>query len=113
MKLAETFPGVKLVSFGSSDDVFGDMIEATRNGTIDGFVDDDVALIPLGDEPDFDIAFTIDTRNRWGVGVKPGNDELREDINRVLDAAIVDGRLQAIWSEWMPSLPFPLTPTAE
>lgn len=113
MKLAETFPGVKLVSFGSSDDVFGDMIEATRNGTIDGFVDDDVAMIPLGDEPDFDIAFTIDTRNRWGVGVKPGNDELREGINRVLDAAIVDGRLQAIWNEWMPSLPFPLTPTAE
>jgi len=113
MKLAKTFPGVKLVPFGSSDDVFGDMIEATRNGTIDGFVDDDVAMIPLGDEPDFDIAFTIETQNRWGVGVKPGNDELREGINRVLNAAIADGRLERIWNEWMPELPFPLTASAE
>ena len=113
MKLAATFPGVKLVSFGSSDDVFRDMIEATRNGTIDGFVDDDVAMIPLADEPDFDMAFTIETRNRWGVGVKPGNDELREGINRVLDEAIKDGRLQQIWNEWMPTLPFPLKPSGE
>lgn len=107
MKLAETFAGVKLVPFGSSDDVFGDMIEATRNGSIDGFVDDDVAMIPLGDLPEFDVAFTIETRNRWGVGVKPGNDELREAINGQLDAAIADGRLKAIWQEWMPALPFP------
>lgn len=107
MKLAETFPGVELVSFGASDDVFGDMIEATRNGTIDGFVDDDVVTVPLGDEPDFDVAFTAQTRNRWGVGVKPGNDELRESINRVLTGAIADGRLEKVWHEWMPLLPFP------
>lgn len=109
MSLAETFPGVKLVSFGSSEDVFGDMIEATRNGSIDGFVDDDVAMIPLGDEPDFDVAFTIETRNRWGVGVKPGNDELREAINSALNGLIADGRLKATWEEWIPLLPFPLT----
>ena len=108
MKLAETFPGVELVSFGASDDVFGDMIEATRNGTVDGFVDDDVVTVPLGDEPDFDVAFTAQTRNRWGVGVKPGNDELREAINGALDAAIADGRLEAVWKEWMPLLPFPM-----
>ena len=108
MKLAETFPGVELVSFGASDDVFGDMIEATRNGTVDGFVDDDVVTVPLGDEPDFDVAFTTQTRNRWGVGVKPGNDELREAINGALDAAIADGRLEAVWKEWMPLLPFPM-----
>ena len=108
MKLAETFPGVELVSFGASDDVFGDMIEATRNGTVDGFVDDDVVTVPLGDEPDFDVAFTAQPRNRWGVGVKPGNDELREAINGALDAAIADGRLEAVWKEWMPLLPFPM-----
>lgn len=108
MKLAETFPGVELVSFGASDDVFGDMIEATRNGTVDGFVDDDVVTIPLGDEPDFDVAFTAQTRNRWGVGVKPGNDELREAINGALDASIADGSLERVWKEWMPLLPFPM-----
>lgn len=108
MKLAETFPGVELVSFGASDDVFGDMIEATRNGTVDGFVDDDVVTVPLGDDPEFDVAFTAQTRNRWGVGVKQGNDELRQAINSALDAAIADGRLEKVWKEWMPLLPFPM-----
>ncbi|MFC7764954.1 substrate-binding periplasmic protein [Leucobacter soli] len=73
MKLAETFPGVELVSFGASDDVFSDMIEATRSGEVDGFVDDDVVMIPLGQEdPDFVEAFTVPTGNRWGIGVAPG-----------------------------------------
>lgn len=108
MKLAETFPGVELVSFGASEDVFADMIEATRNGTVDGFVDDDVVTVPLGDEPEFDVAFTAQTRNRWGIGVKPGNDELRDAINGALDAAIADGRLEKVWKEWMPLLPFPM-----
>ena len=108
MKLAETFPGVELVSFGASDDVFGDMIEATRSGDIDGFVDDDVVMIPLGEEdPDFSLAFTVNTNNRWGIGVAPGNDELRERINGSLAEVIADGSLEAIWVKWMPLLPFP------
>lgn len=109
MKLAETFPGVELVSFGSSDDVFGDMIEATRSGSIDGFVDDDVVMIPLAQEdPDFVEAFTVATGNRWGVGVAPGNDALRAEIDAALRDLIADGSLEAVWREWMPLLPFPL-----
>jgi len=109
MKLAETFPGVELVSFGASDDVFGDMIEATRSGEVDGFVDDDVVMIPLGQEdPDFVEAFTVNTGNRWGIGVAPGNDALREEIDGALAAIIADGSLEAAWRRWMPLLPFPL-----
>lgn len=109
MKLAETFPGVELVSFGASDDVFGDMIEATRSGAIDGFVDDDVVMIPLGKEdPDFVEAFTVPTGNRWGIGVAPGNDALREEIDAALEAVIADGSLAKVWQKWMPLLPFPL-----
>lgn len=109
MKLAETFPGVELVSFGASDDVFGDMIEATRSGEIDGFVDDDVVMIPLGQEdPDFVEAFTVMTGNRWGVGVSPDAPELRAEINAALEAVITDGTLEAVWKKWMPLLPFPL-----
>lgn len=109
MKLAETFPNVSLVSFGSSDDVFGDMIEATRSGEIDGFVDDDVVMLPLAEEDkDFDLAFTEMTGNRWGVGVAPGNDDLRLEINGALEAAIEDGSLEKVWQKWMPLLPFPL-----
>ncbi|GAA1607122.1 ABC transporter substrate-binding protein [Leucobacter chromiireducens] len=113
MKLAETFPGVELVSFGASDDVFSDMIEATRSGEIDGFVDDDVVMIPLGQEdPDFVEAFTVLTGNRWGIGVAPGNDALRTEIDAALAAVIADGSLARVWQRWMPLLPFPLAPGA-
>jgi polar amino acid transport system substrate-binding protein len=109
MKLAETFPGVELVSFGASDDVFGDMIEATRSGEIHGFVDDDVVMIPLAQEdPDFVEAFTVLTGNRWGIGVAPGNDALREEIDAALEAVVADGSLERVWRTWMPLLPFPL-----
>ncbi|UOR02687.1 ABC transporter substrate-binding protein [Leucobacter allii] len=113
MKLAETFPGVELVSFGASDDVFGDMIAATRSGEIDGFVDDDVVMIPLGrEDPDFVEAFTVLTGNRWGIGVAPGNDALRAELDAALEAVVADGALAEVWAEWMPLLPFPLAPSA-
>lgn len=109
MRLAETFPGVELVSFGASDDVFGDMIEATRTSAVDGFVDDDVVMIPLAeDDPDFVEAFTVQTGNRWGIGVAPGNHVLRDELNAALESAIADGSLEALWKRWMPLLPFPL-----
>ena len=107
IKVARTIDGAEIVEF-SSDDVFGDMIRALRNGDIDAFVDDDVVTIPLGDDPDFDVAFTAETRNPWGIGVKPGNAELLADLNRALDALRADGRLRAVWEKWMPHLPYPL-----
>lgn len=108
MALAQTIPGIIPVEFGASDDVFGDMISALRSGEVDAFVDDDVVTVPLGLEPDFDVAFTAMTGNRWGVGVAQTNPALRADIDRALDTVIADGRLAAVWSKWMPELPFPL-----
>ena len=108
MALANTFPGAVTVAFEGTDDVFGDMIAALRAGTIDGFVDDDVALVPVGDEPDLKIAFTIATRNRWGVAVAKGNDALREDLNAALRECISDCSLERVWRRWMPDLAFPL-----
>ena len=107
-KLARTFDGIELVGFGGSDDVFEEMIEATRRGVIDGVVDDDVVNLPLVDrDPAFVTAFVAQTRNRWGVGVAPGNDALREDIDRALAEVIGDGRLEEVWRKWMPLLPYP------
>ncbi len=108
MALATTFPGIVPVEFGASDDVFGDMIAALRSNEIDAFVDDDVVMVPLGADPDFDVAFTALTGNRWGVGLAHTNLSLREDINRALGGIIADGRLKAVWHQWMPELPFPL-----
>lgn len=109
MALTETFSGAIPVPFGgASDDVFGEMIQALRAGEVDAVVDDDVALVPVGDAPDLAVAFTVATRNRWGVSVAKGNDELRRQLDEALAAVIADGSLRSQWEKWMPTLPFPL-----
>lgn len=108
MALAETFAGAELVAFPGTADVFGDMIRALRAREIDGFVDDDVVMVPLDAEPDLRLAFTLPTRNRWGVAVRRGDDPLREALDAAIDATTADGSLRAGWERWIPSLPFPL-----
>jgi polar amino acid transport system substrate-binding protein len=109
MALAETFPGAVTVAFdGATDDVFGDMVSALRAGDVDAVVDDDVALVPLGDQTDLKVAFTVATRNRWGVAVAKGNEELRNELDAALQETIDDGSLERVWNRWMPGLPFPL-----
>lgn len=107
-KLARTLPGIELVGFGSGDDVFGEMVSATRDGTIDGFVDDDVVNVPLVErDPSLATAFVADTRNPWAVGVRHGADELRAALDAALRDVIADGTLERVWQRWLPSLPFP------
>lgn len=107
MVLAETFAGAQLVPFGPTDDVFGDMIQAVRDGSVDAMVDDDVVTVPLGDAPEFDVAFTAQTRNPWGVGVAKGNVPMLELLDSALSQVIADGSLAEVWARWMPHLPFP------
>ncbi|RZL81525.1 MAG: amino acid ABC transporter substrate-binding protein [Rhodococcus sp. (in: high G+C Gram-positive bacteria)] len=110
LALAETFDGVTTVPFdGATDDVLGDMVHALRDGEIDAVVDDDVAIVPLGEQADLAVAFTVATRNRWGISVAKGNDALRTDLDAALNKVIADGSLAAQWTRWMPTLPFPLT----
>jgi len=108
LKVAQTIVGAEIVEF-TGPSVFEDMIAALRSGEVDAFVDDDVVMIPLAEkDPDFVVAFTAETRNPWGVGVQNGNVELLAELNGALDAVIADGRLERVWSSWMPDLPFPL-----
>lgn len=108
MTLAETFDGAELVPFGGeSDDVFGEMIEALRAGEVDGVVDDDVAFLVLAEDPDFEIAFTVPTRNEWGVAVSKSWAETRDELDGALGEVIQDGRLAECWERWLPGLSFP------
>lgn len=107
MELAESFTGAQLVPFGPTDDVFGDMIQAVRDGSVDAMVDDDVVTVPLGDEPEFDLAFTAQTRNPWGAGVAKDNAPMLDLLDTALAEVIADGRLAEVWARWMPHLPFP------
>ncbi|GAA3543383.1 ABC transporter substrate-binding protein [Zobellella aerophila] len=108
MALAETFTGCITVPFaGNSDDVMGDMVQALRNGDIDAFVDDDVALVPLAEEVDLAIAFTAPTRNEWGIAISKGRPEWLARVNEALAAVKASGELEALWKWWMPSLRYP------
>jgi len=108
MALAETFSGAVRVPFsGASNDVFGEMVAALRGGDVDGVVDDDVALVPLANEPGLAIAFTVETANRWGIAVAKTRSELRAELDLALDRIDRDGTLRATWRRWMPTLPYP------
>jgi polar amino acid transport system substrate-binding protein len=93
---------------GATDDVYADMIAATRTGEIDGFVDDDVVMIVLDEDPELRLAFTVETRNQWGIAVRHGEDELRAALDAALTTVIDDGSLEAVWTRHMPDLPWPL-----
>lgn len=86
----------------------GDMVKALRKGEVDAFVDDDVALVPLADEDDLDIAFIVETQNKWGiaVGQKTPSSWLAE-IDKALLEIKQDGSLRKVWKQWMPTLRYP------
>jgi polar amino acid transport system substrate-binding protein len=108
MALAETFDGAELVPFGGKgDDVFGEMVDALRTGEVDGVVDDDVAFLALAEDPDFEIAFTLPTRNEWGVAVSKARPEMRDQLDDALGEIIEDGRLAECWESWLPGLAYP------
>jgi polar amino acid transport system substrate-binding protein len=92
--------------------VFGEMIEALRAGAVDAVVDDDVALVPVAGAEDLTIAFTVATRNAWGVAVAKSRPQLRAAVDGALAQVIADGRLAAAWNRWMPTLAWPLTAVA-
>lgn len=108
LKFARTFPGVEVIEFGAAPDVLGDMAEAARSGRADGFIDDDVVMVPFAEQdPDFVLGFIGDILHPWAVGVAPGNDRLRQRLDAAIDRVAADGRLKRVWSTWIPSLPFP------
>ncbi len=110
MALATSFPGAVPVAFGGGEgDVYMQMLDALLAGDVDGVVDDDVVFVPLDADPRFELAFTVKTGNRWGVGVAKDRPELRDDIDAALASIIVDGRLRSVWADWMPTLEFPFT----
>ena len=109
MALALTFDGTVPVAFsGDADDGYCDMIAALGRGDVDAVVDDDVVFVPLGEnDPHFEVAFTVATGNRWGIGVSKERPRWREQLDDALGAAIADGRHGAAWRQWLPTLDYP------
>ena len=108
LTLAESFAGAEVVPFGGeSDDVFGDMVHALEAGDVDAVVDDDVALVPIADDPRFEIAFTVQTRNPWGIAVAKDRPDRLAMIDDALSRVTASGDLEVAWKQWLPTLAYP------
>lgn len=108
MALAETFEGAIPVAFGEGyDDIFGAMLDALLAGEVDGVVDDDLVFVPLAEDERFELPIVVRTANRWGVGVAKDRPELLAELDAALATVIADGRLEQVWSQWLPTLEFP------
>ncbi len=109
MALAETFTGAIPVAFGAgSDDVYADMLAALLKGDVDAVVDDDVLFVPLGaTHPDYGLVFTVQTGNKWGIGVAKDRPQVLAEIDGALGRLIDSGRLREVWKRWLPTLGYP------
>lgn len=109
MTLVETFTGAVPVAFGpGSDDVYADMLAALVAKDVDAMVDDDVVFVPLGaTHPDYELAFTVQTGNKWGIAVSKDRPDTLAEIDGALGRLIESGRLRRVWEEWLPSLEYP------
>lgn len=109
MTLAQTFTGAEPVPFGAgSDDVYADMLAALLAKDVDAVVDDDVVFVPLGaTHPDYELAFTVQTANRWGIAVAKIRPDTLAEIDGALGRLIDSGRLQQVWTQHLPTLHYP------
>lgn len=109
MALAQTFTGAEPVAFGAgSDDVYADMLAALLAKDVDAVVDDDVVFVPLGaTHPDYELAFTVQTANRWGIAVSKDRPDTLAEIDGALGRLVESGRLREVWTQHLPTLEYP------
>ncbi|MGD9956531.1 MAG: substrate-binding periplasmic protein [Candidatus Nanopelagicales bacterium] len=110
LEIVRSWDGVEAVAFtDQTDDIFTDLIEATASGEIDGFVDDEPAMIPLAERDDrLAFAFSVESRRPWGCGVARGSGDLVAALDDALARCTASGELAAIWRRHLPFLAFPL-----
>ena len=99
MALAQQWKGCQYRAFdGTSDNVFKEMIDALSIGEIDGVVDDEPAFGGTIQDPKFKIAFTVETKNAWGIAMQKDNFSLKEKIDHALNNIYQNSIHQKIWN---------------
>jgi len=107
MALAQQWKGCQYRAFdGTSDNVFKEMIDALSNGEIDGVVDDEPAFGGTIQDPKFKIAFTVETKNAWGIAMQKDNFSLKEKIDHALNKIYQNSIHQEVWNSNF-SIPYP------
>jgi polar amino acid transport system substrate-binding protein len=108
--LAQTFTGAEVIPFeAAGEDVLADLVGALRSGEVDAVVDDEVALQPLTDADDLEIAFSSPTANRWALAVAQTRPAMRDLLDDALAQAFTSGAIRAAWQRWMPRMQYPFS----
>ncbi|NER79485.1 MAG: amino acid ABC transporter substrate-binding protein [Leptolyngbya sp. SIO1D8] len=108
-QLLEFFPpDIEVVYFEGSRQSAIEMLQALRGEQIDAIVEDSLILMATeAQDAGVRVAFEIPTQNPFGIGILPGNRELLEALNTVLNTLITDGTLNKLWGQWIPYKPYP------
>jgi ABC-type amino acid transport substrate-binding protein len=101
-------PEIEPVYFEGHASVGTDLLTALRTGKTDAIVEDSLILLSVeAQDTDLRVAFELPTQHPFGIGVLPGNRELLEALNQVLNSLITDGTLNRLWGQWIPFKPYP------
>jgi|GEM_PF-307903 len=101
-------PDIETIYFEGDGHVEVEMLQALREGHIDAIIEDSLLLMATeAQNPGVRVAFEISSQHPFGVGVLPGNRELLEALNNVLNTLIVDGTLNRLWGQWIPFKSYP------
>jgi len=108
MRLAESWPDCERIGFdGTGEDVFAEMIAALRRGEIDAVVDDQPAFGGLLATGEFELAFTVATRNAWAAAMQPAATALKAAMDVALSDMIASGGLYRSWNQWLAPIACP------
>lgn len=105
----DLFPAdVDVVEFAAGDAITSKMLQALLSGDIDAVVEASLFLMAIEAEDDrVRLAFELPTQQPFGIGLLPGNRELLDALNQVLNKLITDGTLNKLWDQWIPYKPCP------
>ena len=108
-QLLELFPqDINAVYFEGNRKVISEMLQALQQGHIDAILEDSLILMATeAQDSGVRVAFEIPTQRPFGIGILPGNRELLDAINAVLNALMTDGTLNKVWGQWIPHKPYP------
>lgn len=96
-RIKDRYPGVQLQRY----DTYSACVEALRNGAIDAVTTDDVILAGFAAQSpgDFKLVGERFSQELYGIGVRKGNDTLRQRINDALEEMERDGSWRAAFED--------------
>lgn len=82
------------------------LLTAVKTGQVDAGINDNGVLYDYAKEnPDTEVTAEFDTGEQYGLGIREGNDALRQQINKSLKKAKADGRYDKIYKKWFGAEP--------